>query len=497
MAMTAPTEPAQPRAPGAETGPGTATLEKDAIGLGRSTIFAMAGAAPGQTVAITLAILVSASAYGTILPVILTTAGLLCIALAFHRLNMWRQNAGATYEWVSRAFSPYVGFLVGWLMLVAFTLFVLIDVITIGPSVLALLGLSPSNKWAGAVAIILIGSFLTLTAVRGIRLSARLQVVVALLEYSIVTVFSVWAFISVFIVRSAGTVHPTTQWLTFHGTGAGVFGASMIIAVASLSGWDGGIYLNEETQAPEKNPGRGAVLGVALTGLLFLIMYGTYQGVGPSAQLQAHSANAIAWVGQTLAGTAGDRIMSFAVVISVLATTQVAIIGTSRVAYSMARDRVLPRRLGSISPSYRTPAFATLVLGGATIVLAIIDIFATSVSSAMTTIINTSGVLYSIFYAVTGIAAAWYYRRLLLQSAKNAIMLGLLPLAGAALLIWVTVKGTQALNQGEKNALIVIAVLGVIMMVVAARVYRAPIFKARIETAETAEAVSHFGADPS
>ncbi len=493
--MTAPTEPAQPRAPGAETVPGSPTLEKNAIGLVRSTIFAMAGAAPGQTVAITLAILVAASAYGTILPVILTTAGLLCIALAFHRLNMWRQNAGATYEWVSRAFSPYVGFLVGWLMLVAFTLFVLIDVITIGPSVLALLGLSPSNKWAGAVAIVLIGSFLTLTAVRGIRLSARLQVVVALLEYSIVTVFAVWAFISVFIVRSPGTVHPTTQWLTFHGTGAGVFGASMIIAVASLSGWDGGIYLNEETEAPEKNPGRGAVLGVALTGLLFLIMYGTYQGVGPSAQLQAHSANAIAWVGQRLAGTAGDRIMSFAVVISVLATTQVAIIGTSRVAYSMARDRVLPRRLGSISDRYRTPAFATLLLGGAMIVLGVIDVFATSVSSAMDTIINTSGVLYSIFYAVTGLAAAWYYRRLLVQSAKNAIMLGLLPLAGAALLIWVTVKGTQALTQGERNALIVIAVLGVIMMIVAARVYKAPIFKARIETAETTEAVSHFGAD--
>src|SRR5580704_704891 len=484
--MSAPTEPAKPPAAGVAGSPGAPTLEKNAIGLGRSTIFAMAGAAPGQTVAITLAILVGASAYGTILPVVVTTAGLLCIALAFHRLNMWRQNAGATYEWVSRAFSPYVGFLVGWLMLVAFTLFVLIDVITIGPSVLALLGLSPSNKWAGAVAIVLIGSFLTLTAVRGIRLSARLQVVVALLEYSIVTVFSVWAFISVFIVRSAGTVHPTTQWLSFHGTGAGVFGASMIIAVASLSGWDGGIYLNEETQAPEKNPGRGAVLGVALTGLLFLIMYGTYQGVGPSAQLQAHSANAIAWVGQRLAGTAGDRVMSFAVVISVLATTQVAIIGTSRVAYSMARDRVLPRRIGVISERYRTPAFATLLLGGSMIVLGIIDVFATSVASAMAVIINSSGVLYSIFYAVTGLAAAWYYRRLIRQSVKNAIMLGLLPLAGAGLLIWVTVKGTQALTHAERYSLLGVGVAGVIMMIVAARLYRAPIFKAEVETAQEA-----------
>jgi len=200
--MSAPTEPAQSPAAGLGGGAsGTATLEKNAIGLGRSTIFAMAGAAPGQTVAITLALLVSASAYGTILPVILTTAGLLCIALAFHRLNMWRQNAGATYEWVSRAFNPYVGFIVGWLMLVAMTLFVLIDVITIGPSVLALLGMSPTSRWGSAIAMVVIGSFLTITAVRGIRLSARLQVVIALLEYTIITVFIVWAFIAVFIVH--------------------------------------------------------------------------------------------------------------------------------------------------------------------------------------------------------------------------------------------------------------------------------------------------------
>jgi amino acid transporter len=269
----------------------------------------------------------------------------------------------------------------------------------------------------------------------------------------------------------------------------------MIVAVASLAGWDGGIYLNEETQAPEKNPGKGAVLGVALTGLLFVVMYATFQGVGSSADLQNHASNALAWVGQRLAGTAGDRILSFAVMISVLATTQVAIIGTARVAYSMARDRVLPRRIGVISERYRTPALATLLLGGSMIVLGVIDVFATSVASAMAVIINSSGVLYSIFYAVTGLAAAWYYRRLIGQSVKNAIMLGLLPLAGAGLLIWVTVKGTQALTHAERYSLLGVGVAGVIMMIVAARLYQAPIFKAELETAQEAAPTTHLGTD--
>ncbi len=61
--------------------------------------------------------------------------------------------------------------------------------------------------------------------------------------------------------------------------------------------------------------------------------------------MQAHSDNAAAFVGQRLGGTTGEKFMSLAVVLSVLATTQVAIIGTARLIFSMSRDRVLPATL--------------------------------------------------------------------------------------------------------------------------------------------------------
>ena len=83
------------------------------------------------------------------------------------------------------------------------------------------MGLSPNNQLAGAIAIVMIGSVLTATAVIGLRPSARLQITVAAIEYSILLVFIVWAFIEVFLVHKAGTVRPTTHWLSFSGTGAG------------------------------------------------------------------------------------------------------------------------------------------------------------------------------------------------------------------------------------------------------------------------------------
>jgi amino acid transporter len=470
------------------------TLAKNEIGLRGSVIFAMAGAAPGQTIAITLALLVTTAAYGTLLPVIFTTAGLLCIALSFHRLNMWRQNAGATFEWVSRAFNPYIGDLVGWLMLVAFGGFVLIDVITIGPSVLSLIGVSPGNRWAGALAIVVIGSLLTLTAVVGLRPSARLQFAVALIEYTIIGVFIVWAFIAVYITHKSGTVRPSIHWLSFSGTGGkGSFSASMIIAVAAIAGWDAGIYVNEETERPEKNPGLGAVIGVAILGTIFFLMFAMFQGVAPLSAMQAHSDNAAAFVGQRLGGTTGEKFMSLAVVLSVLATTQVAIIGTARLIFSMSRDKVLPPKLGAVSEKYRTPALTTSLLGGFMIVLGVIDIFESSVANAISDLITVSGFLYALFYAITGLAAFWYYRRQSIKSGMDFLLLAVLPLAGAGLLLWVAVKAAQSLSGAETTVLVVVGLIGVALMIVAVKVYKAPIFKLKSETATTTEAQQQVG----
>jgi amino acid transporter len=309
-------------------------------------------------------------------------------------------------------------------------------------------------------------------------------------------VFIVWAFVAVYITHKAGTVHPDVHWLSFSGAaGAGSFSASMIIAVAAIAGWDAGIYVNEETARPEKNPGLGAVIGVAILGVIFILMFASFQGISSLTDLNNHSSNAAAFVGQRLGGTAGERTMSLAVVLSVLATTQVAIIGTSRLIFSMSRDRVLPPKLAVISPRFRTPALTTSLLGGLMIVLGVIDIFATSVANAIGDLISVSGFLYSLFYAITGLAAAWFYRRQVGKSVKDALFLGVLPLAGAGLLIWVAIKAAQALNDTERGILIGVAALGVALMFVAARIYKAPIFQLKRETATTVEATVQVGAD--
>src|SRR6201985_3103077 len=123
------------RAPGRETG-----LETNAIGVVQDTVIGMASSAPAATVGLTLASLAATTAYGSGPILLLTAIPMLIIANAYRRLNMWNAHAGASFEWVGRAISPYLGFLTGWLMIAAYVIATVSGVEVLGPSVLSVFG---------------------------------------------------------------------------------------------------------------------------------------------------------------------------------------------------------------------------------------------------------------------------------------------------------------------------------------------------------------------
>ena len=94
-----------------------AKLEPNAIGVAQDTVIGMATSAPAASVGLTLAALAAASAYGSGPVIILTALPMIIIANCYRRLNLWHANCGAAFEWVGRAINPYLGFLVGWMML--------------------------------------------------------------------------------------------------------------------------------------------------------------------------------------------------------------------------------------------------------------------------------------------------------------------------------------------------------------------------------------------
>src|SRR5580700_7548587 len=169
----------------------TARLEPNAIGVAQDTVIGMASSAPAATVGLSLAALAAATAYGSGPILILTAIPMLIIANAYRRCNMWNANCGASFEWVGRAISPYLGFLTGWLMITGYVIGAVAGVEVIGPSVLAVFTSSTGSTAADIAIATGLSAVMLVIAVAGIKITARTQVTMAVVEYVILIGFAI------------------------------------------------------------------------------------------------------------------------------------------------------------------------------------------------------------------------------------------------------------------------------------------------------------------
>jgi amino acid transporter len=468
-------------------------LEPDAIGVAQDTIIGMATSAPAAVVALTLASLAAAGTgayYGGGVSLLICAVPMVIIAYAYHRLNMWNANSGASFEWVGRAINPYLGFLTGWLMIAGYVLGTLSGIEVLGPNVLAVFGRDASNTWANVGIATVVGLLMIGIAVVGIKVTARTQVVMAVVEYAILIGLSVWGLTWV-IGHHAGTVPISRGWFSPSGIGGkGTAVGGFLIAVFSFSGWDGTVYVNEEVKHRRLNPGRAAILAVILLAFIYILAQVGLQGVVSPARLQANADSPLVYIGQVLGGSGWGDIAALAVALSGIATTGTGIVVGARIIYGMAGHRALPEFLASVPRRFSTPATASIVFGALVIALGWVYLLATSVEGAFDDVVNLTGVLFAIFYILTALACIVYYRRRVISGAWNAITLGLLPLAAAVFLGWMVVKSFAGLARAEQWSLLGVVVAGLLLMLVAKFVLKSPFFNARRESDSGAGAIA-------
>ena len=458
----------------------THQLRPDIVSLPQSVVIGVATSAPGQSTAVALAGMVAVAAYATGPAILLSMLPMLAIALCYQRLNLWNQNCGGPYVWVARAINPYVGYLVGWSMLVGFVLGSVSNILPLGPAMLSFTGLDTSGTVGNVLTATVFGLVLTAIAAIGIRTTARFQLAIASIEYVVLLVFSGIAFWAVFVEHRAGTVHPSMSWIHLSGVGGkGSLAGAMLIAIFLFTGWDATIYINEETTRKRINPGKAAIISVAILGPVFAWLFVSFQGVVPAGKLQAHATDALPYLAQVLVGSGWSKFMVLAVVLSVLGTTQATIVSTSRVTYSMGTDRLLPQAFGKVNRRFRTPMFATIFWGLIMVVVADLYVLWSSLANAFNYVVNAEAIAFTIFYIFTALATTWYYRSLLRRSVGDLVLVGIFPLGGAAVLTWVLWRSVPALDPTARWTVFGVGVLGLVLMGVSALVLRSPFFKIR------------------
>ncbi len=461
-----------------------ARLEPDAIGVAQDTVIGMASSAPAASVALTLGALAVAAAYGSGPVIVLTAIPMLVIANAYRKLNLWNANCGASFEWVGRAINPYLGFLTGWLMIAAYIIATVSGVEVLGPNVLAVFGSNSTSVTSNILIGTVLGLVMLVIAIVGIKITARTQVAMAVVEYGILIGLSIAGLVFV-LNHHTGTVHFTAGWLNPYGVaGKGSLVAGFLAAVFAFTGWDGTLYVNEEVKHRRVNPGRAAIIAVALLAVIYTLSIVGLQGILSPAKLAAATSNGtvLTAAAQAIGGGFWAKAMALSLALSVIATTGTGIVLTARIVYGMASYRVLPEFLSNVSRRFATPVAASVVVGLLIIILSAVYYLVTSVQGAFTDIVYVTGLLFAIFYVLTALATLAYYRRRLRSGWRNALTLGILPAAAAAFLVWMFVRSVQLAPWSQRWSLIGIVLAGVVLMLFARFGLKSSFFKIRLES---------------
>ena len=144
-----------------------------------------------------------------------------------------------------------------------------------------------------------------------------------------------------------------------------------------------------------------------------------------------------------------DWVVLLAVATAAIASTQTTILPASRTGLSMARRHALPAAVRAHPPEPPHPRRLHVV--GRRHRHRLVRPGHLVSENALFDSITALSLLIAFYYALTGIACAIYYRRQLTRSASSSCSIGVGPVIGSLLLIWLLVLSIRDLADPENS----------------------------------------------
>jgi amino acid transporter len=453
-------------------------LQTGVIGLLGSFVFGLASVAPAYSLALTIGLV--AGIVGLASPFILFVGfvPMLLVSGGFYYMNRADPDCGETFIWTARAFGPQIGWVIGFAS-VAASVIVMANLGQIAAQYMfyffGLNSLGDSTLWStfGGVCWIV---FVTIWVAIGIKMSEKVQYALMALQIVPLVIFTVWAIVKAVATHPAGYAPIRLSWFfTTHLTG-NQLAAGVTLAVFLYWGWDVVTAINEESENSNTMPGISAVLNTLVIFLLYMLVTIAMQMYHGAAFLSKNSADVFAPLAKDVMGSPWDKIVLLCVFTSAAAAALSTLLPLTRQTLSMAAHKSLPEMFGEIHPKYLTPLKGTIILSALSILWYV-----------MLTWINVNllydavaalGIMISLAYGSTGLAATVYYRKELFKSAKNFILIGMAPSIGALMFAAVLIKViADDLNPANSYARVFgvggtllmgvgVVVVGIILMIV-------------------------------
>jgi APA family basic amino acid/polyamine antiporter len=271
----------------------------------------------------------------------------LLIALPYAELSCRYQLAGGGYAFARQVLGPMWGFLMGWGYWGAYLFISGYVTLGFGGYLHSLAGVP---VLAGTLGLVAAAVILNLG---GVRVSGRAQAAVIVIAVLGLVGFSIWG---------AGHVD-SSRFTPFapHGID-GVLVASLL-AFLAFGGFDIVAAAGEEIVEPERNLPRAILITLGVVLALYLAVTVVVIGV-LGASILGHDSAPLAQAAEAFGGRPARAVVTLTALLTTAATANAVLVVTSRVAFAMARDRLMPAWLAEISDTTGVPARALLLSGG-------------------------------------------------------------------------------------------------------------------------------------
>jgi basic amino acid/polyamine antiporter, APA family len=277
-------------------------------------------------------------------------------AICYSELAVRFPRAGGTYVYLREGYGERVGFLYGW-MSAAVIDPGLAAALAVGATgyLLVLLPLSPLAARLFPFALIL-----ALAAINyfGTRLSGNIMTTANLVKVIVLFALVVWTF-----VAGKGSMQNLTPLAIRRPGSEALFPAiasAAVNAFFSFGGWWEVGKMAGEIREPEKNLPRAFTGGVLLVAAIYMLISFAFLYVVPLEHIVSNTAF-VAQFGSVLFGSAGGKILSACVLLSVIGGMMALTMACPRVYYAMAHDGVLFPAFGRLHPRFGTPVYAILL----------------------------------------------------------------------------------------------------------------------------------------
>lgn len=273
-------------------------------------------------------------------------------ALVLAELGSTFPKAGGDYTYLHRCFGPFPAFLFGWLF---FTVS--------GTGSIAALGVA-SGEYArdivpalpGPLVGVVIIAALTLVNAVGLRAGTATQNV---LTY---TKFGVLAGVIVLALLGGGETAAVEPPVEPGGVPLGGLSIALVPICFTYMGWSSAGYVGEEVRDPARTFPRGLLVGTAAVTALYLLINGAFLVALTPAEM-AGDVLVATTACQKVLGERASRLVSAAVLISIVGGLNGMVLTHGRVLFAMAREGHLFSVFAKVHPKTRTP-IAALVLQG-------------------------------------------------------------------------------------------------------------------------------------